>query len=172
MKKIFASVLVALMLLSLCSCGELLEPPKIKEAEFDFTVTYSVDGELHTISGVYVCEYAGVSLSVEGGDFSRDWVGHVEGIDVESANKYLVKKTGDGGNVYIGLDLVAAVFMGEPGIGDGEPQRPYLFVEYTDENNESAYTYGDDELIEEEFGVKIISYEYDEPIVNSYGLFK
>ena len=165
-------MLASLLLLSLCSCGEISDPPKIKEGEFNFSVTYSVNGELTTISGVYVCEYAGLSWSLEGGDFSRSWEGHVEGLEVSSPAKYLVGTTGDGGNIYIALDLVAAVFMGEPDIGDGEPACPYLFVEYTDETDETAHSYDGDELIEEQFGIKIVSYEYDEPIVNSYGYFK
>ena len=81
MKKIFSVLsLILIFTLMLTSCS--IDPaPKIKEGRFNFSVTYEEWGETKTVSGVFVCKYAGRSFILEGGRFTRDWEGHVEGID-------------------------------------------------------------------------------------------
>jgi hypothetical protein len=38
----------------------------VKEGRFDFSLTYEVDGEVKTYTGVYVCEYDGVLTTLLG----------------------------------------------------------------------------------------------------------
>ena len=39
---------------------------EVKEGRFDFSLTYEVDGEVKTYTGVYVCEYDGVLTTLLG----------------------------------------------------------------------------------------------------------
>ena len=174
MKKIFILVaLVLLLSLSLTSCG--VEPaPKIKEGRFNFSITYEQWGELKTISGVFVCEYAGRSWTLEGGDFTRDWTGYVEGVENLHDTFYasvLLYETDDGGEVLLDLSLSAAHFMGEPHLEDSVVE-PLLYVVYSSEDNLTASMgASDEEEILELYGLKIVDYQYDAPIENSFGFF-
>ena len=48
----------------LAGCGLEVPRPEIKEGEFDFIVTYEYNGEIKTVSGVYVCEFSGISWAL------------------------------------------------------------------------------------------------------------
>ena len=66
MKKLFC-IFALILLLSTCLTSCEVEPaPKIKEGRFNFSVTYEEWGEAKTVSGVFVCEYAGRSFTLEG----------------------------------------------------------------------------------------------------------
>ena len=173
MKKTFC-VFVLLLLLSFCftSCG--IEPaPKIKEGRFNFSVTYEQWGEPKTISGVFVCEYAGRSFTLEGGNFTRDWSGHVEGVENLHETIYatvFVCETDDGGEILLDLALSAAYFMGEPHLEDSVTE-PGLCVVYFSEDNLTSEQTSDAEEIEALYGIKIVDYQYDAPIENSFSFF-
>ena len=62
--------------MTLVGCVKVPEP-SVKEGRFDFSVTYEVDDEIITYSGVYVCKYEGAYVSLVGD--GRDWSGYVEG---------------------------------------------------------------------------------------------
>ncbi len=171
MKKIFTVVILILLLsLGLTSC--IVEAsPKIKEERFDFSVTYEQGGEIKTVSGVFVCEYAGRYWSPEGGNFTRSWSGHVEGVENLDETYYAsvsLYTADDGGEVLLNLSLNPAHLMGEPYLADSVME-PSLFVVYSSEDNLSAEQIGDAEEIESLYGVKIIDYQYDEPIKNVFG---
>ena len=65
---------LALLVLSLCltGCGVTVPEPDIKEGEFDVSVTYEVNGEVKTLDLVYICEYDGVDLTLDGTSY-RAW---------------------------------------------------------------------------------------------------
>ena len=46
--------------------------PEIKEGEFDFALTYEVDGETKKIEGIYVCKFDGISRNLDG--VARKWI--------------------------------------------------------------------------------------------------
>ena len=119
-EKIIAIVLVLLLVGTLTGCS--IEPaPKIKEGRFNFSVTYEHRGEMKTISGVYVCKYAGRSFTLEGGDFVRAWEGHIEGIEHAEEiynSAVLICKTDDGGELFLDFSLLASHMMGEPRFAD------------------------------------------------------
>ena len=165
---------VALMLVTAClltGCGVTVPRPKVKEAKFDFSVTYEMNGEMDTIRGALVCQYAGTSWTIDGGTFTRDWVGHVEGVEAGSGYKVQLSTTEDGGKIFLALGLSPAYFMGETYMLDFYTPEPGLFIEYSNEADDMATVTSDEEMIAEVYGIRIISYEYDEPIENSFSVF-
>ena len=143
--------------------------PEIKEGEFNFSLTYEVDGETKVIDGVYVCEYEGINRQLDG--IALDWNGYIKGH--ENNCEYEIKTT-DEGVIMMDLDLSPRYFMADPSYADlfyeDEEAKPEAVLYVTSnsmgdvesaENEVSISTYeGDD--------VKIISFEYDQPIANTY----
>lgn len=170
-RKTVSLLLVLMLVFTLASCD--VEPaPKIKEGRFNFSITYEQWGEAKTVSGVYVCEYAGRSFTLEGGDFTRDWTGHIEGVENlhETFNAAVcLHTTDDGGEVLLDLSLSAAYFMGEPYLADAVIE-PVLFLVYSSEDNLSSTQSGDKDEILELYGLEIVDYQYDPPIENSFEL--
>ena len=136
--------------------------PEIKEGEFDFALTYEVDGERKKIEGTYVCKYKGVSKNIDG--VGRKWKGYIK--DHDDFTDYEIKTT-DEGTIKIDLDISSAFFMSDPiyqltGNTDNPKPEPYIYIVSGDPAKDGtikAYE-GDD--------VKIISLEYDPPIENTY----
>ena len=136
--------------------------PEIKEGEFDFALTYEVDGETKKIEGTYVCKFEGTSRAIDG--VGRHWKGYIK--DHSDSTDYEIKTT-DEGVIKINLDICSEFFMSDPfyesivSSDDPEPM-PYLYVVAEESENEYMGNYyeGDD--------VKIISFVYDEPIENEY----
>ena len=76
MKRVVSFCLLALMLFGmLAGCSSTLPKPEIKNGKFNISVTYEYDGELKTLSGVYVCKYTGVEWTAEGNSY-RSWKGY------------------------------------------------------------------------------------------------
>ena len=133
--------------------------PEVKEGEFDFALTYEVDGETKVIEGTYVCEFEGVSKALDG--IGRDWNGYIKGHD--GFTDYEIKTT-DKGIIMVGLDICPEFFMSDPDYyimsGKDKPE-PYLYIKSGETSNEVFFDYTDDD-------VKIISFEYDQSIENTY----
>ena len=171
-RKFIALTLVLIMIGMLAGCT--VEPaPKIREGRFNFSVTYEQWGEVKTISGVYVCKYAGRTFTLEGADFDRTWEGHFEGIEHAGEiynSAVLICKTDDGGEIFLDFSLSAAHMMGEPILADAVIE-PSFFHEYSNEDRTTAEAGVGPEEIEKIYGLKIIDYKYDQPIENSFGFF-
>ena len=60
--------------------------------------------------------------------------------------------------------------MGEPYLADAVIE-PAFFHEYSNEDHTMSQLGADLSEIEELYGLKIVSYKYDEPIQNSFGYF-
>ena len=146
---------------------ETLPKPEVKEGEFDFALTYEVDGETKKIEGTYVCKFGGINRAIDG--INRQWTGYIKGHD--DFTDYEIKTT-DEGIIKVDLDLSSEFFMSDPSYkitentDDPKPE-PYLYItsgdtSVEDPSNEISFGYyeGDD--------VKIISFEYDPPIENIY----
>ena len=143
MKKLLCFLIVVLLMsFGLTSCGLTVPRPEVKKGEFDFTVTYEFNGELKTVSGVYVCEYGGIDWALDGGSH-RDWVGYVRDGTTDECIKLATAEDGE------------------------EPIAPMFTVRLEDE--EGLGFENDADLIAEVYGARIISYEYDEPIENTFG---
>ncbi|MBO5736257.1 MAG: hypothetical protein J6S04_00475 [Clostridia bacterium] len=146
--------------------------PTIKEGEFNFSVTYELDGEQKTISSVYVCEFEESGMLMDG--WYITWNAYVEDSEIEalfhdeSYNGGILIGTNEYGKVYLDLSLDAGYLMAEPGSGHRE-YNPSIFIQYNEEMAEKLNTYGEsDPAILESYGVKLISYECDAPIENTY----
>jgi hypothetical protein len=142
----------------LTSCGRDVPRPTIKEGRFNISVTYEQDGETKTVSGVYVCEYDGIVWWTINSDPYVNWKTRLEGeLNTESIP---VCTTDDGGEIFITMFLYPEYFMGDPELAHFEPMvRAELF--YEDRQI-------DDTEIIAEYGVKLIKFEYDKPIENSF----
>ena len=171
-RKLIALILVLMLVGMLASC-EVEPKPTIKEGRFNFSVTYEHWGEVKTLNGVFVCRYAGRTFSLEGGDFTRSWEGHIEGIEHAGEiynSAVLICTTDDGGEIFLDFSLNAPHMMGEPYLADAVIE-PSFFHEYSNEDRTSSQSGADAQEIEELYGLRIIEYKYDEPIKNSYGVF-
>lgn len=173
MKKIklfYLATLLFLFITVLTSCDKAPEP-KIKEGRFDFSVTYEVDGEVTTISSVFVCEFAEAGRLYDG--YYRKWDGYIEDRSIEELfpedyYQCIVVKTNEYGIIYLELNLHEEYFMSDPYYNFNGAE-PCLYIEYFEDKVEEVGTYAtDDPEIIENYGVKIISFEYDEPIENVY----
>ena len=166
MKKLIGAFALAL-LISICltSCGSQVPRPEVEEGRFNLTLTYEHNGEIKKLSGVYVCEYDGVAWWDINADPYVNWKTHLEGeLNTESVS---VCTTEDGGEILITLQLYPEYFMGDPECADFEPLvRAELFY-YEGENGTISESFDDAELIAE-YGVRVISFEYDEPIENVF----
>ena len=164
MKKLFGTlILILLVSVFLTSCGSTVPRPKVKNGEFNFSVTYEFNGEIQIISGVYVCEYRGISWSLDGG-YHRDWSGYIKGCTTEEV--IMLETAEDGGEIVLNLGFDPTCFMGDSRWGNDEPLSPRITVKIVDD--EGLYFQNDAKLIAETYGVRVISYEYDEPIENTF----
>lgn len=166
-RKISALVLMLMVISMLASCGVQVPRPEIKTGEFNFSVTYELNGKTSTISGVYVCEYNGTKWALDGGSH-RDWKGYIKdnkmNMDVE------IGTTDDGGTIVIDLGLYPDYFMGEDVSGGLDAPAPQLTISYPYDEVGGVQIIPTEE-IEEIYGAKIISFEYDAPIENTFKLF-
>ena len=166
MKKIFSILLlIAILSLSLSSCGFTTPRPEIKTGEFNFCITYELCGETKTICGVYVCEYKGTGWALDSG-YDRDWDGYIKGGEMDTIID--IGTADDGGEIKLNLAFYPDYFMGDSSYR-GAPE-PWLSVSHSD--GEGFYIENEPDVIAERYGARIVSYEYDPPIQNSFGLFK
>lgn len=177
-KKLVVSLVLSLFfLVTLVGCER--EVPKVKEGKFDFSITYEVDGVQETASSVFVCELADIVFALDG--WYREWNSYVEDTALanrlESTRGYLLLKSCEDGEIYLDLNLTAEYFMADPSYHPREdntdelnpPLTPRLFMEYSQTKGEElGEWWSDDATVLASYGVKVISYEYDAPIENSY----
>lgn len=166
-KKILSILLLTFMLAyTLTSCGITVPRPQITEGQFDFTVTYEYAGEIKTVSGVYVCKYNGMDWALDGG-YYRDWTGYIQGGKIDD---YVAIDTVDGDEIILVLNLVPDYFMDDYNTELYDTPTPYIMIKYYTEEGGMGGIHDPNE-VEELCGARIISYEYDEPIENSFRTF-
>ena len=76
-------------------------------------------------------------------------------------------QTNEDGIVYINFGFFPEYFMGDPSASDYQAPSPNLFMIYNDSTEESLNITSDEEEILQ-YGVRLISYEYADPIENSF----
>ena len=164
MKRIISVILFVLMLANIfASCGSSVPRPKIESGEFNFSVTYELNGVQKTISGIYICEYDGASWALDGG-YSRDWIGYIK--DDKTDELIDIGTTADGEEITLDLGLNPYYFMDDFVEGVDEIATPNLVVTCY---GEGISFESDADVIEEKYGAKIVAYEYDDPIENTFG---
>ncbi len=141
-----------------CLCTGIMKEPTIKEHEFDYSVTYRLDGEVKTYKGSYCCSFIGYDVHDDPTLRLYDGVHKIDGNVTES---WFTVAHKDGVELSLIIDLNADYLMGDPEkyeyVSDNED--PYL---------EAVDADGPTVEISEEFDAEIISWEYPEPIENSF----
>lgn len=160
MRKLLSALLVTVMVTyMLTGCGATVPRPEIEEGRFNISVTYEHNGEIKTAKAVYVCEYDGIVWYNPNRDPFVEWKESFEG-DIKDGGVIPICNTDDGGELFISLLLYPEYFMGNPKYADYTPiVQAELF--YPDEQ------INDVEIIAE-YGVRLISFECDDPIKNTY----
>jgi len=171
--KVAAIIVVAIVLLAFVFggreffgflCKGLTAPrppkPKIKYAEFPFTLVYKIDGEEYTISDVITYKYRGVEWS---GDFVIGYNRWEQ--KLKSGNKRIVLLEINDITVYYPTSDSASYYMGGKG-------REIVFTgdaAITDKNTNENYIepISADDLLNK-YGIKLISWEIAPPIKNIY----
>ena len=167
MKKLLCVFLALLLpLLCLTGCGLTVPRPDIKDGKFDVSVTYEVNGEIKTLDLVYICEYDGVNLTLEGTSY-RAWNGHFDGY--EDGDLIEVSEI-EGGKIALCFLIYPEYFMGEPEYATDF--YPHVLINHIYYEEGVEMIEDDQELIAENYGVKIIGCEYDTPIENEFGMLK
>ena len=162
--KILAIVLLVTTVATLFSgCLARVFIPEIKEGRFDFSVTYEINGEEKTISGVYVCKYVGAYKTLVGEGIY--WEGYIENSD---DNGIIPIQTNDDGVIYIDLCFVPEYFMDDPYAILFDVPTPALYMVYHINNPDGASYENDPEILATNYGVKLISYKYADPIDNTF----
>lgn len=156
---IVSLLIAATMLLS--GCMVKLPIPDVKEGRFDFSVTYEIDGEVKTYSGVYVCKFDGVLTTFLGS--SLEWEGYIE----NEEEMDVPIQTNEDGVVYINFGFFPEYFMDDPYAEYYAVPEPNLFMIYHDNDPDELNITGDEEVIAE-YGVRLIGYEYADPIENTF----
>ncbi len=154
-------ILVIGLILAVSSCffTGIMKEPTIKEHEFDYSVTYRLDGEIKTYEGGFKCSFDGH----DGDDDPtlREYVGvHTKNGNILNSISFTIAQK-DGVELSIVADLDAAYLMGDPDkyeyvSGNEEP-----YLEAVDQEG-----YGVE--VSDFFDAEIISWEYPEPIENSF----
>ena len=171
MKKLLGALILVVLLMSmLTGCGLHVPRPSVKEAKFNFTITYELSGEVKTLSGIYECEFDGTSWSLDGG-YSRDWDIDVEGDYVGDDYTAIIGTTEDGGSIVISFGFNPQYFMGDTSLGEDARPQPTVFVTYPETEAGESKLVNDPTEVAEIYGAKLIGIEYDPPIENSFSLF-
>lgn len=160
-KLLLITLLMTVMTMLFSGCVAKVPIPNIKEGRFDFSVTYEVAGEQKTYTGVYVCEYDGVSTTFLGS--SIQWTGYIENEEEED----VAIQTNEDGTIYINFGFFPEYFMGDPNAVYYEAPSPNLFMVYNDSTEVMSHITSEEEEILQ-YGVKLISYEYAAPIENTF----
>ena len=156
-------ILIAYLIatLALLVLGYSVRKPKVAHQEFPFTITYSYQGEINTISDVYVGEY--VRRAKYLGDDSVAWYGYIKDRDRLKSDFYRIGEI-DGRAFSINLNIVPGYLMGDPAYA-GSVCRPSGVYHGFDGTNDVTVT-DPDELAQ--LGLSVVSWEYPEPIENAF----
>ena len=134
--------------------------PVVTEQDFNYSVTYKIDGETKTFSGVYTCRFTGFGgAGVDPLARYYNGVYTVDGESTESRSYAIAEKDG------CVLEIIT-LFDDDYLMGDN--QEEYELVDPCLEATDAeGYQYGEDEL-PAEFDAEIINWEYPEPIENTF----
>ena len=158
-KIIFGIYLIATSVLLLL--GYSVQKPAIPYQEFPFTITYSYEGTTQTISDIYAVEYHRGAKYI--GDHSIDWYGYIKNGNRLYPDFFRIAEL-DGATISVNLNLEPGYLMGDPQF-TGSGCQPTAVYQSFDGMNETEIT---DPTELEKLGFRLISWEYPEPIGNSF----
>ena len=158
-KIIFITYLIATLVLLFL--GYSVQKPKVAQQEFPFTIAYSYQGETKTISDVYVGEYVRSAKYL--GDDSVAWYGYIKDHNRLESDFYRIGEIG-GQAFSINLNIEPGYLMGDPKYA-GSACQPSGVCHSFDGTNDITVT---DAAELEKLGFSIVSWEYPEPIENTF----
>lgn len=164
----------AILILSFSSCGMILQEPEITSGEFQIVVEYEIDGETYIIEDTVVCSYKGIDRT--GGFPQRMYYSSLKGesdrtiLELKKNTESFLTTGRVNDESYIVLYYGSGgYFLGDPDEADKGPCINYV-ERYSTAPNAShsevtQLTYGQ---LEDFFGIKIIRFEFGEPIENTF----
>ena len=162
--RIPALILTIGLVLSLVAClfTNVIMTPAIAEHDFKYSVTYKLNGETKTLEGVYKCIYEGFSVGEDPRD--RYYTGEYT-VDSQTtlSHTYTIAEK-DGAELYIVTLFNDCYLMGDTKDMDYEP---FLEEPYLEAVDKEGYPY-DETNMPSEFTAEIISWDYPEPIENTF----
>lgn len=134
--------------------------PEIKYGEFPFKITYEYNGETTEIEDICVCEFNGVNTTA-GGKY-RSWKQYFK-----SGNEDVLTIYKDD-TFELGFSIGSAeYFMNDTKFHTDEPPKPTAYlIRYTDKGKNTVFLSADE--LYSELGIKITSWEFSEPIENTF----
>ena len=132
--------------------------PKIKYGEFPFELLYEYKGEQKRIVDTIICEYEGISFSLDGGN-SRDWTCDFKNDD--GYGYYYIDKDNEP-DLYIVVPEAPDYYMGDKEESK-DASDPY--IRYIDEK---TGTYYEEKKEIDVVDIKIIEWKPSEPIQNNF----
>lgn len=151
-------ILYVIAILALLLAGYSVQAPEVQVQEFPFSVTYSYQGNTHTISDVYVAEYVPHAKYI--GSNSTLWYGYVKDRDRMEADYYTIDRQ-DTRAFSVNLNLLPGYLMGDPAYSSLE-SAPSLAV------STAEGTVITDPAELEQMGFSLVSWDYPTPIENSF----
>ena len=157
----FPAIIIAIgLLVAIVSCfiTGITKAPTIKDHDFEYSVTYSIDGEVKTHKGIYRCSFIGHDGHDDPTLRLYDGVHNIDGNVSESFFFPVAQK--DGVELSLIINLDADYLMGDPDKYEYVPGNDDPYFEAIDAEGYSVE-------ISEVFDAEIISWEYPDPIENS-----
>lgn len=184
MKKLLSIGIVILMMFCFSGCKERFDPaPQITEGEFPFVVEYEINGKRYLIEDTVVCTFDGYNsatnnFAIFGYPSSRKWSTSLKSgnedafgiwiMELEKNTESIFKKGRINYESFVFIDYgTAEYYMGDTdAISYHEPRIRYY--EYHDETPDVSFTTLTKEQLEEYFSIKIMRFEFSEPIENKF----
>ena len=154
-------ILAVGLILAIASCffTGIVKEPTIKEHEFDYSVTYRIGSETKTYDGTFRCSFVGHDRDDDPTLRLYDGVHTKDGNELGALWLTVAQKEDVELMMAVGLD--AAYLMGDPD--------KYEYVQGNDDPYfEAIDAEGYSVDVSEKFDAEIISWEYPEPIENSF----
>ena len=183
MKRCFLILLAFLILFCFVGCEEKYESaPQIAEGEFPFVVEYEFNGERYLIEDTVVCSWDGYDMSnnfaIFGYPYSRIWDASLKSRDESkrvliefepNAESLLV----DGRNNIESRVILSygsgGYYLGDPNDTEYYPRINYIEnYEISSKMSKIDSTKLSNDQLEKLFGIKIIRFEFSEPIENKF----
>ncbi len=180
MKKAFLIFISCLLLFCFSGCEIGYQAaPQITEGEFPFVVEYEINGQNYVIEDTVVCSFYGYDkTNAFLPYYPRTWYASLKDnsesvrtfIELEPDTESVLTK----GRINSESRIVlyyghGGYYLGDPDDSDKGPCINYVEHYYTSEKvSHSVHTALTNEQLEEYFGIKIIRFEFSEPIENSF----
>ena len=135
--------------------------PEITYGEFPFRIEYEVYGEVMVVEDTIICEFDRVELA---GDHKiRRWKSYL----ASNGERYIMLYAIDATKKICCSSIGASYFMGDGGSYSNEYPPGSFLKELRGNTWDTTAKVSTKELLEQ-YGIRFISWEYSEPIVNTF----